>query len=288
MRVTRSLRAVAGVLALATTTVPPARSDDGLEGVRAFRVCEDPNNLPFSNQAQEGLENRIAKILAAGMNLPLEHFWYPQRVNFVRNTLRYKLPGDAEFRCDVMLGVPAGFDQVATTRPYYHSTYALVYVKGRKLDGVGSAEDFIARATTARDDITIGLYDRSPATQWVTKHRLNEQSIPYRILNADPEHYPGQIIDKDLMSGKIDAAIVWGPIAGFFAKRAPEPGLTVIPLRSEPGVKFDYGMAMGVRHGEPAWRDAIQAQLDARAPEIEAVLREFGVPLVDANGQPRL
>jgi quinoprotein dehydrogenase-associated probable ABC transporter substrate-binding protein len=264
-----------------------AHADDGLEGVRAFRVCEDPNNLPFSNQAQEGIENRIAKILAGAMNLPLEHFWYPQRVNFVRNTLRYKLPGDAEFRCDVMMGVPAGFDQVATTRPYYHSTYALVYVNGRKLDGVATGADFIARASAAKGEITIGLYDRSPATQWVTKHRLNEQSIPYRILNADPEHYPGQIIEKDLMTGKIDAAIVWGPIAGFFAKRAAAPGLTVIPLQSEPGVKFDFGMAIGVRHGEPAWRDAIQARLDAHAPAIEAVLREFGVPLVDETGKPR-
>ncbi len=283
----RHLVLAAGLLLAGAAAGTPARADDGLEGVRAFRVCEDPNNLPFSNQAQEGIENRIAKILAGAMNLPLEHFWYPQRVNFVRNTLRYKLPGDAEFRCDVMMGVPAGFDQVATTRPYYHSTYALVYVNGRKLDGVGTGAEFIARAAAAKDDITIGLYDRSPATQWVTKHRLNEQSIPYRILNADPEHYPGQIIEKDLMAGKIDAAIVWGPIAGFFAKRAAAPGLTVIPLQSEPGVKFDFGMAMGVRHGEPAWRDAIQAQLDARAPEIEAVLREFGVPLVDETGKPR-
>lgn len=286
MAAQRSVKA-AGLVAVLLAAVSPARGDDGLEGVRAFRVCEDPNNLPFSNQAQEGIENRIAKILAGAMNLPLEHFWYPQRVNFVRNTLRYKLPGDAEYRCDVMMGVPAGFDQVATTRPYYHSTYALVYVNGRKLDGVSTGAEFIAKASAAKDDITIGLYDRSPASQWVTRHRLNEQSIPYRILNADPEHYPGQIIEKDLMAGKIDAAIVWGPIAGFFAKRAAAPGLTVIPLQSEPGVKFDFGMAMGVRHGEPAWRDAIQAQLDARAPEIEAVLREFGVPLVDESGKPR-
>ncbi len=273
------------VLAVALLALP-ARGNEGLEGVRALRVCEDPNNLPFSNQAQEGIENRIAKILARSLALPLEHYWYPQRVNFVRNTLRYKLPGDAEFRCDVMMGVPAGFDQVATTRPYYHSTYALVYVNGRKLDGIDSSAAFLARASAAAD-VKIGLYDRSPATQWVNRHGLSEQAIPYRILNADPEHYPGQIIEKDLMAAKIDVAIVWGPIAGFFAKRAAGPGLTVIPLQSEPGVKFDFGMAMGVRHGEPAWRDAIQAALDANATEIEAVLREFGVPLVDETGKQR-
>lgn len=264
----------------------PAQSD-AMEAPRALRVCEDPNNLPFSNQAQEGIENRIAQILATSMQLPLEHYWYPQRVNFVRNTLRYKLPGDAEYRCDVMLGVPAGFDQVAATRPYYFSTYALVYVNGRRFTA-RSGEEFIAQAQGAKGDITIGVYDRSPASQWVTKHRLNEQTVPYRILNADPEHYPGQIIERDLMAGKIDAAIVWGPIAGFFAKRAPAPGLTVVPLQSEPGVKFDFGIAMGVRHGEPAWREMIQTQLERNAPQIEAVLREYGVPLVDEHGKPRL
>lgn len=270
------LLAVAGV---------QAQQDDS-EAPRALRVCGDPNNLPFSNEAQAGLENRIAQILAESMKLPLEHFWYPQRVNFVRNTLRYKLPGDAEYRCDVMPGVPAGFDQVASTRPYYHSTYAIVYANGRRLTA-RSGEEFVAQARGARDDITIGIYDRSPASQWVLRHGLNEQTIPYRILNADPDHYPGQIIERDLMAGTIDAAIVWGPIAGFFAKRAPDPGLTVVPLQSEPGVKFDFGIAMGVRHGDDAWRDAIQAQLDRNAPRIEAVLREYGVPLVDEHGKPR-
>lgn len=277
------------VLALVTTLllmVGAQAQQAAPEMPRALRVCGDPNNLPFSNQAQEGIENRIARILAQSMQLPLEHYWYPQRVNFVRNTLRYKLPGDAEYRCDVMLGVPTGFEQVATTRPYYYSTYALVYVNGRKLTAK-SGEAFVAQASAAKGDITIGVYDRSPATQWVTKHRLNEQTIPYRILNADPEHYPGQIIETDLMAGRIDAAIVWGPIAGFFAKRAPEPGLTVIPLQSEPGVRFDFGIAMGVRHGEPAWRDAIQEQIDRSASEIDVVLREYGVPLVDERGRPK-
>ena len=251
---------------------------------RALRVCQDPNNLPFSNQAEEGLENRIAAVVAKAMALPLEHFWYPQRVNFVRNTLRYKLPGDAEYRCDLLIGIPAGFDQVLTTRPYYRSTYALVFVEGRKLD-VRSADEFLALDPKLRERLTLGIYDRSPATQWIMKHGLNEQTIPYRMLNADPAHYPGQIIEQDLAQGKIDAAVVWGPIAGFFARRVP--GLKVIPLASEPGVKFDYSMAMGVRHGEGEWRDQVQAVVDAHAAEIEAILIDFGVPLVDDDGRPR-
>ncbi len=251
---------------------------------RALRVCQDPNNLPFSNQAEEGLENRIAAVMAKAMALPLEHFWYPQRVNFVRNTLRYKLPGDAEYRCDLLIGIPAGFDQVMTTRPYYRSTYALVFVEGRKLE-VRSADEFLALDPKLRERLTVGIYDRSPATQWIMKHGLNEQTIPYRMLNADPAHYPGQIIEQDLAQGKIDAAVVWGPIAGFFAKRVP--GLKIVPLPSEPGVKFDYSMAMGVRHGEGEWRDQVQAVVDANAAEIEAILIDFGVPLVDDDGRVR-
>ena len=275
-----------GVLAMAVAIGPGSvaaqTADDGPR--RALRVCQDPNNLPFSNQAEEGLENRIAAVVAKAMALPLEHFWYPQRVNFVRNTLRYKLPGDAEYRCDLLIGIPAGFDQVMTTRPYYRSTYALVFVEGRKVD-VRSAGEFLALDPKLRERLTVGIYDRSPATQWIMKHGLNEQTIPYRMLNADPAHYPGQIIEQDLAQGKIDAAVVWGPIAGFFARRVP--GLKVIPLASEPGVKFDYSMAMGVRHGEGEWRDQVQAVVAAHAAEIEAILIDFGVPLVDDDGRPR-
>lgn len=263
-----------------------AAPDAADEPRRALRVCADPNNLPFSNQAGEGLENRIAAVLARALGLPLEHYYHPQRVNFVRNTLRYKLPGDAEYRCDLMLGVPAGFDQVATTKPYYRSTYAFVFPKGRKL-AVNSVDEFLALGRDAREEIRIGVFDRSPASEWLVRHGLIEQGKPYRILNADPDNYPGQIIERDLVSGVIDAAIVWGPIAGFFAQRVRSPELVVLPMRSEPGVRFDYAMAMGVRHGEADWAAQVQIQLDRHATEIEGILREFGVPLLDETGNVR-
>lgn len=263
-----------------------AAQDDADEPRRALRVCADPNNLPFSNQAGEGLENRVAAVLARAMGLPLEHYFHPQRVNFVRNTLRYKLPGDAEYRCDLMLGVPAGFDQVATTKPYYRSTYALVFPRGRKL-AVTSIEEFLALDRSARDEIRIGVFDRSPAAEWLVRHGLLEQGKPYRILDADPDNYPGRIIERDLVDGVIDAAIVWGPIAGFFARRVRSPELIVLPMRSEPGVRFDYAMAMGVRHGETGWQAQVQAQLDRHATEIEGILRDYGVPLLDDAGNVR-
>ena len=102
-------------------------------------------------------------------------------------------------------------------------------------------------------------------------------------MNADPQQYPGEIIEKDLAAGKIDVAIVWGPIAGYFAKRVKSPALAVVPLKSEPGVRFDYQMAMGVRYGEREWKQQVEALIESRQAEIQAILKEFGVPLVDES-----
>lgn len=251
---------------------------------KAFRVCQDPNNMPFSNLGAEGIENKIAELFAKDLGLPVEYFSFPQRLAFIRNTLRYKLPGE-DFRCDVVMGVPQGFDQVSVTKPYYRSTYALVYAKGKGLDGVGSAEQLLQVDPAKLRALKIGIYDRSPASAWLEKHKLLDQGVPYQILNANPEQYPGEIIERDLASGKLDAAIVWGPIAGFFARKVKTPELVAVPLRSEPGVKFDFQMAMGVRYGEREWKATIESLIDKRRPEITAILRDFGVPLLDLEAQ---
>lgn len=273
---------LACVLAVA---IMPLRAADDV-GLRALRVCQDPNNLPFSNEKGEGLENRIARILAAKMSLPLESYWYPQRMNVLRNTLRYKLPGDTEFRCDLLTGVPAESGSTANTTPYYRSTYVLVYVKGRGID-VQSAEEFLALDTAILKKLRIGVYDRSPPVRWLNKYGLIDSAVPFRMLNPDPNHYPGAMIDRDLIDGKIDVALVWGPVGGYSAKHAQGVELVVVPLHSEPGVPFDFAIAMGMRHGEPDWRKRVQSALDGSQKEIAAVLRDFGVPLVDENGRPQ-
>ena len=132
--------------------------------------------------------------------------------------------------------------------------------------------------------LRIGIYDRSPASEWLNKHQLVEQGVPYQMLNADPAQYPGELLEKELASGKIDVAIVWGPIAGFFAKRVSAPQLVVVPMKSEPGVRFDYEMAMGVRYGEREWKQQIEQVIATHRPEIRAILNDFGVPLVDEGG----
>ena len=245
----------------------------------ALRVCQDPNNLPFSNTRGEGIENRIAEVFGKALGLPVTYYSFPQRLAFIRNTLRYKLPGE-DFRCDIVMGVPVGFDQVSVTKPYYRSTYALVYPKGIGLDGVQSSDDFLRLDAARLAKLRIGVYDRSPASAWLSKHGLVERGVPYQIMNANPEQYPGEIIEKDLAAGKIDVAIVWGPIAGYFARRVSTPVLVVVPMRSEPGVKFDFQMAMGVRYGEREWKQQVESLIESRRAEIDAILVDFGVPLL--------
>jgi len=277
MRLNRVI--VAAALALAASA---GSAQDTPAPRTALRVCQDPNNLPFSNTSGEGIENRIAEVFGKALGLPVTYFSFPQRLAFIRNTLRYKLPGQ-DYPCDIVMGVPVGYDEVAVTKPYYRSTYALVFPQGKGLDPVRSAADFLALDRAQLAKLRIGIYDRSPASDWLAKHGLVDSGVPYQIMNADPGQYPGEIIEKDLAGGKLDAAIVWGPIAGYFAKRVQTPKLSVVPLSSEPGVRFDYQMAMGVRYGEREWKQQVESLIDAQQPAIAAILREYGVPLLD-NG----
>lgn len=254
---------------------------------KALRVCQDPNNLPFSNVKGEGIENRIAELFGQSLGLPVTYYSFPQRMAFIRNTLRYKLPGQ-DYPCDIVMGVPVGFDQgVSVTKPYYRSTYALVIPRGKGMDNVASADDFLKLPPQKLKSLKIGVYDRSPASDWLKKHDLVDQGVPYKMMSADPAQYPGQIIENDLAAGTIDAAVVWGPIAGYFAQRVKQPALNVLPLKSEEGVQFDYAMAMGVRYGEREWKQQIEGLISTKQADIQAILKEFGVPLLDNTAGER-
>ena len=277
----RSLRRAAAVAGLLLTMAVAAAAQDAQDAPperKALKVCQDPNNLPFSNLAGEGIENKIAEVFGKALGLPVTYYSFPQRMAFIRNTLRFKLPG-SDYPCDIVMGVPVGYDQVSVTKPYYRSTYAMVIPQGRGLDDIASAADLIALPSERMDRLRIGVVDRGPASDWLALHKMVEHGVPYKMLNADPEQYPGEIVEKDLAAGKIDVAIVWGPIAGFYAKRVKTPVLKVIALESEPGVQFDYQMAMGVRYGEREWKQQIESLIVSRRPEIQAILAEYGVPL---------
>lgn len=252
----------------------------------AFKVCADPSSLPTSNREGQGYENKIAQLFAGDLKLPLEYTWFPQRIGFIRNTLRSDDTGSGTYKCDVVMGVPANFELAATTKPYYRSSWALVYVKGRGWDDIRSQEDLIKLPAELKKALRLGVFDRSPAAIWLAHHDLLEHMVPYPIMSGDAKAYPGEIIERDLVEDKIDLTFVWGPIAGYFAKRIQKPEIAVIALHSEPGVHFEYSIAMAVRFGEKAWKEQIQGLIDRHRDDIRGILVDYGVPLREDSSQP--
>lgn len=248
----------------------------------AFRVCSDPNNLPFSAETLDGLENKIAEIWARESNLPLEYTWFPQRRGFIRNTLK-AADESGQFKCDVVMGVADGFDQLMTTTPYYRSTYALVFARGRKLDTVESGQDFVDLDRALRDELKIGAFTPTPGVQWLSRHGMTHQLVGFPAMSADPKAYPGEIIEKELVAGRLDAAIVWGPIAGYFASRAQGVEIAVIPLKSEPGIQFDFAISAGVRYGDGERKEQIEQLMRKTSKAMHEVLRAYHVPLLELD-----
>lgn len=277
---TLRLAVLTTVAAMSAGFFTPVVAQDAPAKPKALKVCQDPNNMPFSNDKAEGFENRIADLFAKSMGVPVEYYNYPQRFAFVRNTLRYKLP-DQDYPCDVMLGVPKGFGQVAGTQAYYRSTYAMVIPRGKGLDSVKSADDFLKLDPAKLKSLRIGIYDKSPASAWLDAHGLVDQGVPYPTVDVNRDHYPGWLIEQELANGKIDVAIIWGPVAAHYAEKVKSADLMVVPLKSEPGVKFDFEIAMGVRYGEPEWKSQIETLLEQNKDEIQAILHSYKVPLID-------
>lgn len=248
---------------------------------KVLRVCQDPKNLPMSDQQDRGYENKIAALMAKKLGWKLEHTWYPQRMGFIRNTLKAKLPDSEDYKCDVVTAVSTDFDLGLTTKPYFASTYALAYVKGRGLDGIKTPEDLLKLDRAVRDKLKIGIFARSPASDWLLKNGLIEQMVSFQPQTGDAEQYPGQLIDRELASGKVDVAIAWGPIVGYFAQHAGGVPITVVPFAAEAdGIRYGFSIAMGVRYGDKALRDQLNAVLDASRGEIAQILKEYGVPTV--------
>ena len=251
-----------------------------------FKVCADPNYLPYSNEALEGFENKIAEMLAGELKLPTTYTWFPQRMGFIRHTLRGKNE-NGEYLCDVVMGLPAGYELAITTKPYYRSTYAMVYVKGRGLDDVKSSDDLLALDAERKSKLRFGLAERNPGNTWLARNNLLDRLVvAYPSQLGDPNERPGILEQQDLLANRIDVTIMWGPIAGYFAKTTKEAEIAVIPMRSQPGVKFDFAISVGVRFGDGDWRNQLQGLLDENTARINDLLESYGVPLVDEAGNP--
>jgi mxaJ protein len=243
---------------------------------RTLRVCADPDNLPFSNRKGEGFDNRIAALLAQELGDSVAYVWWPQRRGFVRNTLRAR-------DCDVLLGVPAGFDPVLETRPYYRSTYSLVYPDSRA-PGLQSLDDPRLRQLRIGVNLIGEDYTHTPPVHALLKRGISSNVTGFSTFYGE-EHHPGEIIDS-LATGGIDVAIVWGPLAGYFAKRSAVP-LTIVPLPNDSasGLPFAFDMGVGVRRADKELRSRLDTILDRRRPDIERILTEYGVPTV-TRAQP--
>ena len=267
----RGSRLVSAALLLAALVFPSgAGADDG----GALRVCADPDNLPFSDKEQQGLENRIATLVAAELGVPLQYFWWPHRRGFLRNTIK-------AHECDVLMGVPEGMDAVLTTRPYYRSIYQFVTRVDRDLD-IGSLDD--PRLRTLKIGVnTIGYdYNNSPAARALGARGVVGLTGFSTFYTED--NRPAAIIEA-VAEGTIDLAIVWGPLAGYFAKQQEVPlALAPLPdLDASTRTPFSFSVAVGVRKQEKALAARIQEVLDRKHEEIAAILREYAIP-VHAGG----
>lgn len=258
---------------------PPAR--------KALKVCADPQYMPFSSQEGKGYENRLAQLVADELQLPLEYTWFPQRLGFIRNTLKKETPDADGFLCDLVMGLPTGYELTATTDPYMQSTYALVVRSDGKLGQLQKPSDILTSHPDNPDTIKIGITESGPGAAWLAKYQLHQYMAPYPAQTGDPADFPGKPMLTDLLAGHLDAAIVWGPTAAYFTNYQQDARtLRMLPLKSEPGVKFNYPISAGVRFGEKAWKEQVNTILHSKHAEIQKILHdEYHIPLVDDAGE---
>ena len=268
--------AAAAVVSLAFFLISPspaAAQTADLVSRTALRVCADPANMPFSNQAGEGFENKLAELLSADLKLPLEYTWFPQATGFVRNTLGAK-------RCDVVMGYVAASEVIQNTNPYYKSAWVLVYPKDQGLDGVEALDD--ARLKRKR----IGIVAGAPPATIMAMNGLMGHAKPYALMVDRRYESPAEEMLRDIAAGNIDAGILWGPIAGYYARKADKP-LAIVPLLHETkSVTMTYRITLGLRHGELEWKHRLNDFLDAHKAEIQSILLQYGVPLIDEQDRP--
>ena len=249
----------------------------------ALKVCADPFMLPFSNRKEQGFENKIAELFAQKLGVELQYEFFPQRIGFIRNTLKAESESGTGYKCDLVMSAPVNFERAAATNPYYTSSYALVMAGGRGMDDVTSPEMLVEMVNNGLE-IKFGVTDRGQDQFWVFRHGLMGSIVPYQGQPGDPEVYPGKTLTEDLLAGKIDAAIIWGPTIGYFAKTMEGGGnLIILPLTDDPTsayLKFTFTVAMAVRHGEKEWKDKVNQLIAENQAEINAILEDYGVPLL--------
>jgi quinoprotein dehydrogenase-associated probable ABC transporter substrate-binding protein len=270
---------LACIVLLIDRKVSRAQTTDGADpsieliDPKVLRVCADPRNLPFSNEKGEGFENKLGELFAEKLQKKLDYMYFPQATGFVRMTL-------AAHRCDVIMGFPQGDDLVQGTNPYYRTAYALVAKQGSGLDDVATLED------PRLKDKRIGIVAGTPPATNMAVAGLMANARPYPLMIDTRFDSSSAAMIKDLMSGEIDAGVLWGPIAGYYAKQASPP-LHVTPLIKETsGPRLAFRIGMGVRPADQNWKRQLNRLIQENQPAINRILLDFGVPLLDESDRP--
>jgi quinoprotein dehydrogenase-associated probable ABC transporter substrate-binding protein len=249
-----------------------------------FKVCADPLNPPYSTKNKDGFENKIAELFARELGQSVEYTWFAQRIGFIRNTLTAPVNDwDAdsdEFKCDIVMGVPAGYDLTLTTVPYYRSTYVLLIAKGRGWDDIKDAAQLTRQSLQRQESLKIAMFDRGPGAAWLQKNGLLDQGISYQSMSGDSENNVAMQIDKDFKAKKINMVILWGPMAAYVTAQSPKNSYTMIPMKSTPGIKFDFAMAMGVRYGDEARKIVLDKLIETEADKVRAIIASYNIPLL--------
>jgi quinoprotein dehydrogenase-associated probable ABC transporter substrate-binding protein len=236
----------------------------------ALRVCSDPGNMPFSNVKGEGFENKIADLFATKLGVPVRYTWFPQATGFLRNTLRAR-------RCDLVVGMVTGAELVLSTNPYYHSTYVMVTRKADKITADRLDDPSLK-------SLKVGLIAGTPPAGVAARNGLMANARPYDLMVDTRVDSPSRRMIEDLVAGRIDVALLWGPLGGYFAAQHAD-ALTVTPLLHEAkSSRMDYYIAMGVRPGETHWKGDIDKLIADNKEQLLAILREYHVPMLDLQG----
>jgi len=238
-----------------------------------LRVCADPRNLPFSNDKGEGFENKLGEFLADKLHKKLDYMYFPQATGFVRMTL-------GAHRCDVIMGFPQGDDMVQGTNPYYRTAYALVAKGGSGLEDVATLGDNRLKGKH------IGIVAGTPPATNMAANGLMADAKSYPLMIDTRLDSSAEAMIGDLTAGKIDAGILWGPMAGYYAKKASPP-LHVTPLVKETtGPRLAFRIGMGVRPADQNWKRLLNRVIQENQPAINKILLDYGVPLLDENDRP--
>jgi len=245
---------------------------------KVLRVCAAPGNLPFSDKKKEGFENKIAKIVADELGVPVENFWYPQGMGLVRQTLNKK-------RCDLVIGTAQADEFTLNTNHYYRTSYALVY---RKDDASLKGLDTLFDPRLKEGGKRVGVQGGAPPGDYVAKAGLMVKAKPY-VGMPDRRYDPvEQRMVRDLVKGEIDVATLWGPFAGYYAKQSGAD-LVVVPMlkdeQTKNGPKLAYRITMGVRPNETGWKRRLNEIIKKRQADIDQVLLDYGVPLLDEKNK---